>query len=226
MTVRFANRRLGFYVVVFLLSATVLGLSAHLAKLFLPHYHKDLTIFSLVVTSVTIFAFLLTVQWSSPRIEAGMLFLLGALWLAMGAWSTDVIGHVQCDGLSSSTPEPTSSGSISIRGYCYEMKVIQAFSWMLFVLFCIALIILSALVSQAQNFGRINIWEEPIRELPWFGEAPGYYNSHLQTPMAQYPAGYPAYGYPGGGGTPGHSIIVQPGVNGQPTTVTQVPMQA
>jgi len=221
MTVRFVNRRLGFYVAVFLLAATVLGLTAHFAKLFLPHYHKDFTIFSLVVSSLTILAFLLTVQWSQPSIEAALLFLVAAIWLAMGAWSTDIIGHVQCDSITGGAHEPTSAGSITVRAYCYEMKTIQAFSWMLFVLFSIALIVLFALVSQAQKFGRVNIWREPIIELPWFGEAPGYFN---QGAMAQYPGGYPQqYGYPGGG-TPGHSIIVQPGVNGQPTTVTQVPM--
>lgn len=43
------------------------------------------------------------------------------------------------------------------------MKVIQAFSWMLFVLFTAAFIILMQLVSQAEKFGRYKIWEEPIR---------------------------------------------------------------
>ncbi|TFK75896.1 hypothetical protein BDN72DRAFT_809657 [Pluteus cervinus] len=230
MTVRFGNRRLGFYVAVFLLSATVLGIAANFARLFLPTFHHDFTIFALVVPSLTIFAFLLTLQWAQPRTEAVVLFFLWALWLAMGAWATDVIGNVQCDSLSASTKEPSVTGSISVKAYCYEMKVIQAFSWMLFVLFSVAFIILNALVSQAEKFGRYNIWEEPIRELPWFGEAPGYYNtSPSTTPMVQYPGanGYPAYpGYPGVMPTPGHSIIIQPGVNGQPPTVTQVPLGA
>ena len=63
-------------------------------------------------------------------------------------------------------------------------------------------------------------------ELPWFGEAPGYYNTHpgmMQYPGAGY--GYPMQGAPGPVmQTPGHSIVIQPGVNGQPPTVTQVPM--
>ncbi|KAF8655279.1 hypothetical protein AX16_003178 [Volvariella volvacea WC 439] len=223
MTVRFGNRRLGFYIAVFVLSATVLGISAHFANLFLPDLHRDFTVFSLIVPSLTIFAFLLTLQWAQPRTEAIVLFLLWALWLAMGAWSTDVIGHTQCDSVPSDERMDTKNGDMSARAYCYEMKVIQAFSWMLFVLFSIGFVILMMLVHQAERFGRFKIWEEPIRELPWFGEAPGYYNTS-QTPMVQYPA-YPSpggYVYPSG--TPGQTIVIQPGVNGQPPTITQVPL--
>jgi len=68
-------------------------------------------------------------------------------------------------------------------------------------------------------------------ELPWFGEMPGYYNTRTGGTM-QYPAsaGFaPGYQYPMSAvpmQTPGHSLIIQPGVNGQPATVTQVPMSA
>jgi hypothetical protein len=71
-------------------------------------------------------------------------------------------------------------------------------------------------------------------ELPWFGEAPGYYNTHpggmVHGGMAQFPPG--GYGYPMQGvnppfvQTPGHSIVIQPGMNGQPPTITQVPLGA
>ena len=43
------------------------------------------------------------------------------------------------------------------------MKVIQAFSWMSFVLIVFALIVLMQVVAQAQMYGRYNIWSEPIR---------------------------------------------------------------
>jgi len=228
MTVRFGNYRIGFYVVVFLFAGAVLGLSAHFATLFLPKVHKDFTIFSLIVPSLTIFIFLLTLQWAQPQTEAIILFILGTLWLAMGAWSTDIIGHVQCDDLGGQR-SPTKNGDMSAKEYCYEMKVTQAFSWMLFVLHGIALCVLFALVTEAQRWGRFDIWWAPIRELPWFGEAPGYYNTHPGGMMQYPPAGY-AYPMPGPGGpvmqTPGHSIVIQPGVNGQPPTVTQVPLAA
>ncbi|KAJ7795370.1 hypothetical protein B0H14DRAFT_2446127 [Mycena olivaceomarginata] len=176
MTVRFASYRIGFYVAVFLLSGTVLGLAAHFANIFLPHLHPDFTIFALLIPALTIFVFLLSLQFAQPRTEAVSLFILWTLWLAMAAWATDIIGSTQCDALTSETM-PTKNGEIRQKEYCYEMKVIQAFSWMLFVLFSFALTILIALVNQAQRFGRPHIWREPIQELGWFHEMPGYYNN-------------------------------------------------
>lgn len=46
------------------------------------------------------------------------------------------------------------------------MRVIQAFSWMNFAFFVIALFVLVSLVGQAQRFGRPFIWREPIRGTP------------------------------------------------------------
>ncbi|CAK5275612.1 unnamed protein product [Mycena citricolor] len=224
MTVRFTTYRMGFYVAVFLLAGTVLGLDAHFAGIFLPHLHPDFTIFALLIPSMTIFAFLLLLNFSQPRIEVPVIFVLWALWLAMGAWSTDIIGPLQCDALTTETM-PTRSGQIRQREYCYEMKVIQAFSWMIFVMFSFAFGILLSLVQQAERFGRVNIWEEPIQELGWFHEMPGYYNSHQQPMM-------PAYSYPQGYGyqmpqvyvqnpQQGAAWAIQTGPNGP--TVTQVP---
>jgi hypothetical protein len=127
------------------------------------------------------------------------------------------------------------------------MKTIQALSWALFAAFVIALVILVQLITLAERYGRWQIWHEPIRgtnlfffirgvdgslalvELPWFGEMPGYYNTNAhghgmgypQSPGGMYPY------YPQMPTTqPGHSIIIQPGVNGQPPTITQVPLSA
>ncbi|KAH0587545.1 hypothetical protein H2248_006325 [Termitomyces sp. 'cryptogamus'] len=224
MTVRFGNYRVGFYTAVFLLSATVLGLAAHFANLFLPRLHPEFTIFSLVVPSLTLLVFLVSIQWAQPRTEAPMLFVVGTLWLAMGAWSTDIIGTVQCDGLAGQRTA-TKNGGMSAQVFCHEMKVIQAFSWMLFCINVLGLLFLFRLVNLAQTYGRFDIWREPIRELPWFGEAPGFYNTHTQQgPMMQYPAGYPYGQQPMGAMHPGRTIVIQPGVNGQPATVTTVPM--
>lgn len=43
------------------------------------------------------------------------------------------------------------------------MKVIEAFSWMLFVLFAIALYMVLRLVTEAERFGRYDIWWAPIQ---------------------------------------------------------------
>ena len=130
------------------------------------------------------------------------------------------------------------------------MKVIQAFSWALFIMFVVALWILFQLAAQAVRFGRYQIWREPIRgapprtcidqpdtyltsELPWFGEMPGYNNTSTMggAPMQYYPSsggmyapqpGNPYGGYPQP--APGHTLVIQPGMNGAPPTITQMPM--
>ncbi|KAF8739249.1 hypothetical protein AX14_010412 [Amanita brunnescens Koide BX004] len=221
MTFRFVAYRIGFYVAVFLLSGTVLGLAAHFATLFPSGAHHNFTIFALVVSSLNILLFLLSVQWALPRTEVIELSILAALWLAMGAWSGDIIGFIQCDGLGGQSIA-TKSGFTSYQGYCYEMKVIQAFSWMTFVLIAFAIIVLMQLATQAQMYGRYNIWLEPIRELPWFGEAPGYYNTYTnQYPQTQMVYPYPTM-IPGMQPvTPGHTMFIQPGINGQ-ATITQL----
>jgi hypothetical protein len=51
----------------------------------------------------------------------------------------------------------------SSQAFCYEMKVVQAFSWALFIGSVLALYVLFTLVGLAQRFGRYYIWSEPIR---------------------------------------------------------------
>jgi hypothetical protein len=97
------------------------------------------------------------------------------------------------------------------------------------------------LATQSQAMGRPFIWRENINHLPWFGQAPGYpgisFSSYPQD-YGGYPTMYPpgAMGYPGMMGNsgmmygsnviqqqPGHSVVIQPGTNGMPASVTQVP---
>ncbi|KAJ3516993.1 hypothetical protein NMY22_g14068 [Coprinellus aureogranulatus] len=227
MTVRFGNNRLAFYVLVFLLSGAVLGITANFASVFNTDFKSGFVIFALIVTSLQIFTFLLSLQWSQPRYEVGLYFFFGVLWLAMGAWATDIIGHVQCTEVSGTMPAKQNR-DYSARSYCNQMKVVQAFSWAMFAFFVIAFIVINQLIGQAKRFGRFDINREPIRELPWYDEAPGYYNQHTGGPphgVAYAPGAYP--GYNGYGMQPpmsagGHSVIIQPGINGQPPTVTQV----
>ncbi|RPD67126.1 hypothetical protein L227DRAFT_569311 [Lentinus tigrinus ALCF2SS1-6] len=227
--------RLWGNIIILLLTATVLGIAAYWASIFLPNIRHDYSIFSLIIPSLTILLILVGLQWSTPRTEAVFLFILGTLWLAMAAWTTDIIGNLQCDSLTSQTV-PTKSGSLSARNWCYEMRVVQAFSWLIFCLYVIFLWILISLTSRAKALGRPFAWAEPIVELPWFGQWPGYpegqypVNGMYQMPYA-YPAGMPM-GYPAGPQVnpgyviqqnPGHSVVIQPGVGGQPPTVTQIP---
>jgi hypothetical protein len=96
-----------------------------------------------------------------------------------------------------------------------------------------------ALATRSVAMGRYDIWREDVRELPWFGEAPGYpgtgytaysgqsgqygnrgYPGSYAQSYAQYPTSY-------GGNVvqqqPGHSLVIQPGMNGGAPTVQQVP---
>lgn len=108
-----------------------------------------------------------------------------------------------------------------------------------------------SLTHRAQSFGNHHAWQEPIQELPWFGEQPDYYrrehgtngygNRHGQQPGYGYEHGGQGYGGQqamrplGGPGMvpatnpgviqqqPGHSVIIQPGHHGMPATAQQVP---
>ena len=96
--------------------------------------------------------------------------------------------------------------------------------------------ILISLTTRAKALGRPFAWAEPIIELPWFGQWPGFPegqyppNGMYQQPYA-YPAGAPMYAGSGPQMTPGyviqqnpgHSVVIQPGVGGQPPTITQIP---
>ena len=86
--------------------------------------------------------------------------------------------------------------------------------------------------------GRYDIWRDDVRELPWFGQAPGYPGAGYASYPSQYPSQYGNRGYPGSYAQaqypttyagnvvqqqPGHSLVIQPGINGGAPTVQQVP---
>ncbi|KAI0776084.1 hypothetical protein BD413DRAFT_649335 [Trametes elegans] len=235
MTQLFRAMRLYGNIALLLLAATVLGIAAYWASIFLPNIRHDYSIFSLIVPSLTIVLILIGMQWSTPRTEAVFLFVLGVLWLAQAAWTTDIIGNTQCDALTNQQVQ-TKSGSLSAKSWCYEMRVVQAFSWMIFCLYAIFLWILIALTTRAKAFGRHYAWGEPIVELPWFGQIPGFEGGQYQNGMYPGQYGYPMMQQPMPGyagpqiapgyvvqQNPGHSVVIQPGINGQPPTITQVP---
>lgn len=150
---------------------------------------------------------------------------------------------------------------MSERSWCYEMRVIEAFSWINFCLrachsvllmryelplidvinvhtVTIFFIILLTLANRSRALGRPYAWAEPIVELPWFGQMPGWPEHGAYPQQYAYPAGQPMAGaYPGGipyappmvgGGyvvqqNPGHSVVIQPGSNGHAPTITQYP---
>jgi hypothetical protein len=152
----------------------------------------------------------------------------------LASWSSDSIGSTQCDTLGG-LRTATKHGSISSRSYCDLSKVVEAFSWATFCLLTLYLIFVVVLASRSVAMGRPYIWREDIRELPWFGQAPGYpghgYASYQsQSGSRGYPSTYTPYAqYPTSAGhnvvhqQHGHSLVIQPGRNGMPSTVQQVP---
>ncbi|EJD01160.1 uncharacterized protein FOMMEDRAFT_21604 [Fomitiporia mediterranea MF3/22] len=209
--------------IVFIAAAIVLGLAANFANLFLPHIHRPYTIFTLVVPSVTILVSIFIAQRSTLLYDAVIFFVLDVLWLSLAAWSSDVIGHVECFSLGGT--QPTKTGSMSAQQYCYEMKSIMAFSWFNFGILLISLLLTFKLASSLTTMGNPGAWFEDTAILPGFGASGGYGYG-----------GYGGYGYGGaqamfsGNGqmpyviqqAPGHSVVIQPNPGGVPT-VSQVP---
>jgi hypothetical protein len=119
------------------------------------------------------------------------------------------------------------------------MKIIEGFSWAIFILcklnYFLALVmylavlsfdpvflfsgLVIALTSRSVAMGNQYAWSDYINDLPWFGEMPGYY----QAPYGY--GGQQMYLPPPGAiqQQPGHSVVIQPGHHGQPTTVQQIP---
>ena len=103
------------------------------------------------------------------------------------------------------------------------------------------LLLVITLANRSQILGWTQIWHEETINLPWFGQYPGYpgyslYSSYLgpqgsvmvSTPGT--PGSTPFVGPSqnlGNGGViqhqPGHSIVIWPGVNGDPPRIEQRP---
>ncbi|KAH9999818.1 hypothetical protein BJV77DRAFT_1058161 [Russula vinacea] len=233
MTVLFRDLRFYGYTAVLLISGAVLGISAYFASIFLPNLHHDFSIYALIPPSWTIFIFILILINSTPRADAIFLFISDILWLTLASWSSDTIGPTQCDALGAPGQTRSMALVISARSYCDLSKVVEAFSWAAFCLITLYFVFVVTLASRSVAMGRFYIWREDIRELPWFGQAPGYPG----VGYAQYSSQYGSRGYPGqyaqypsttyGGNVvhqqPGHSLVIQPGMNGGAPTVQQVP---
>lgn len=233
----FQTIRLLTYAALVLSSIVVVGIAGHFAVIFLPQLHFNMVVFSLVVPSVTMVVLFIVMLRSQPRIDIFAVFILGVMWLSLAAYQTDFIGHVECFALGNQRTNTKNGGSTSAREYCYELKVIQAFSWANFAILALTFVILLILILRVLAHGRQDIWRESISNLPWFGQYGGggmafqpYGYAYGQQPY--YPAmPYGAYGgaYNGYPNTvyqqPGHTTIIQQQPSGMPM-VTQVPTVA
>ncbi len=99
----------------------------------------------------------------------------------------------------------------------------------------LSLLFVITLASRSQALGWPDIWDDDINDLPWFGEYPGYPGGPLYTQGPQFQNPQFQNQLPPVQGAqlmvngsvvqqqPGHSIVIWPGVNGEPPRVEQRP---
>ncbi|KAG8718894.1 hypothetical protein FRC08_004113 [Ceratobasidium sp. 394] len=204
--------RLGLFALVFAGAGVVLGICANLATHFLPTGIHDFLLFSLVVSALTIVVFILLALRSQPRIDAVVLFILVALWLTMGAYSQDVIGHQFCYALKGQTIPAKNDTTFSAENYCRQMKTVLAFSWANFVFLVLALIGLLTVVFKLYARGERDIWKDSMSDVELFQE------KELPKPEVPvvYPPPPPASNSGSGSGRGGHTFVYYPGSHSAP----------
>lgn len=216
----FATVRRVTYVILFALAAVELGLAANLTNLFLS-VHRDFLIFALVPPSFTILIILGLLAKSRPGIDLILILITDILWLALGAYSVDVIGYTQCDTLAGQTIQTSIGGAYSSQSYCYQVKTIEAVAWAEFGLFLICFWVVLAITLMAAGRGE-PVWQMDVDELQWFSTPQyggGAYQYGQYGQQQQYPQYY-ANGSASGGGGQAH-MMAQGQYYGQPVVVAQ-----
>jgi len=165
--VLFTRIRRGIFVAIILLSGGVIGIAVHFSVLFPSSFHHSFDTYAIIAPAVTIIALIIILLRSTPSYDCITMFILVILWLTMGAWSTDVIGNTQCESLTGQQI-PTKSGQTSSQGWCQQMKVIEAFSWAIFGILTICIIVVICLVVRLFSMGTQGVWGQSVAELDWF----------------------------------------------------------
>lgn len=165
MTSNYNRFRLALFVVGFVAACIVLGISINLANYFLPTGLHDFLIFSIVASAFTIIVLIILAQRSQPWIDAIALLILAVLWVAMGAYSQDIIGHQLCYSMRGQTMPAKNNTTFSAESYCRQMKTILAFSWTNFAFLTVGLIFLFQRVSEMQEKYGPDAWRESSSEV-------------------------------------------------------------
>ncbi|KAG9016912.1 hypothetical protein FRB93_009442 [Tulasnella sp. JGI-2019a] len=149
----------------------VLGISAKQASLFVNDAaYRPYIIYTLVCSTLTICGLSLLTLRSQPRLDVIAIAIFTVLWLAVGAYSADLIGYVNCVNLRGQVMETDNGGTYSSMAWCRECKAIMAFSFATFGVLLVCLIILLALIIRLHSLGQQDIWGASMSELPWFGQ--------------------------------------------------------
>ncbi|CAE6439491.1 unnamed protein product [Rhizoctonia solani] len=207
----FNKLRLCLFAIVFVGASIVLGICGYLTSRLSSTGIHDFLIFSLVITAFTIVVVVLLALRSQPRIDAIVLFILVALWLTMGAYTQDIIGHQFCYALRGQTI-PARNGTMSAENYCRRMKTVLAFSWANFVFLVLWLVGLLILVIKIYARGNRDIWGNSMSDVTLFTESP------INKP--EYPPMAPATNLPT---MPGQTFVYYPNTSAalQPQVIQQ-----
>jgi len=150
---------------------------------------------------------------SQPRFDVMAIAILCILWLALGAYSADIISYVQCETLAGERKPTSNGGSYPAIAWCREIKSIMAFSFATFGVLLVCLLILLALIIRLHAQGQRDIWAASVSEVPWFGQL----REARGDPYVMYPGlpppGPPVRQYSGNVvyQQPGHDVIIEGG---------------
>jgi len=199
---------------------SVLGIAAHQATLYLGIWaQRPYIIYALVCSCLTVLGLAALCLRSQPRWDVTGIAILAILWLALGAYSTDVIGYVQCETLVGERKPTSNGGSSSAMAWCREIKAIMAFSYFTFGVLLVCLIILLGLIINLHARGQYNFWRYSMSDMPWFGQ----YEEGRGYPM-QYGPPQPQYSGNVVYQQPGHNVIIEGGQVRQVPTGPMTPV--
>jgi len=148
---RFVIARMAVFSLAALGAAAVLGLASYQASQFINNkYDKPYLIFAIVVSALTlILCLMLSVRYSF-RTHIGAIAFMAIIWLALASYTTDRIGYVQCESLDGQT-QPSKKGAYNAVSWCRQLKAIMAFSWFVWALFMIAIVLWISFSEHEKN---------------------------------------------------------------------------
>ncbi|KAF8559976.1 hypothetical protein OG21DRAFT_1429300, partial [Imleria badia] len=165
-----------------LFSIIVLGVTANLIALIQQYYNETATFSILAITvaalSLVTLSVMLVVDFlrhgafmSMIVVELGWLFILCVLWVATAGETVS--------RFNISFPEGCDFRNTLLNGACQQVQVVQAFSFLNFIILLLYTIVLCVMAGIAASRGQ-DVWLSSVKES--FGSSAG----PAQHPMTQY----------------------------------------